>query len=65
MNRIPLIEDLIKYSKILLTDTDFDKLFDDFVIVEPKCECGSDKVKSPIHSDWCPKYEEKPKKKKK
>jgi hypothetical protein len=21
----------------------------------PKCECGSDSVKSPRHSDWCPK----------
>jgi hypothetical protein len=23
--------------------------------VAPVCECGSDSVKSPKHSDWCPK----------
>lgn len=22
------------------------------------CECGSEKVGSPRHSDWCPKYKE-------
>ncbi len=21
------------------------------------CECGSERVQSPIHSNWCPKYE--------
>lgn len=21
------------------------------------CECGSESLKSPRHSDWCPKYE--------
>ena len=24
--------------------------------IEKKCECGSEKCKFPIHSDWCPKY---------
>lgn len=23
-----------------------------------KCECGSQAVGSPTHSDWCPRYEE-------
>lgn len=25
---------------------------------KPVCECGSAKVGSPMHSDWCPMYEE-------
>ena len=28
------------------------------VIYKPKCECGSEKVREPGHSQWCPKYEE-------
>lgn len=43
---IPTIEEL---------DKAFDELFPELKI--PKCECGSDKIKSPIHSTWCPKYE--------
>jgi len=23
----------------------------------PICECGSDKVNSPVHSNWCPKHD--------
>lgn len=23
------------------------------------CECGSEKIKSPRHSHWCPKYSQK------
>jgi hypothetical protein len=29
----------------------------DYYTFRPKCECGADKCKLPIHSEWCPKYE--------
>lgn len=28
-----------------------------FFTREPKCECGSERTKTPGHSHWCPKYE--------
>lgn len=36
--------------------------FGEGVVAKPKpivCECGSDKIKSPTHSSWCPKHVDK------
>lgn len=56
-------------NKKLLTDDEVDKLLKEMKIdwwdenTEPfpisiriTCECGSDKVGSPRHSSWCPKF---------
>ena len=34
----------------------YDDLNQDDEKPEVKCECGSDAVGSPRHSEWCPKY---------
>ena len=50
-------EDLLKYFEELLKALE-PVPSEPFVIdIAEKCECGSEKVGSSKHSDWCQKYE--------
>jgi len=51
-------EQLFESNKYFWDDDDDTPVVDEEDVPSwlPKCECGADKCKLPVHSEWCPKY---------